>query len=289
MDLGVTAGVDIRTQTWRCREETNMLFKRVVALLALAAGFLGVVACLAGVYPVWLVGSRLNQTNERVFVTLDKVLAAAQDRVRGVQKRLRESKIRTGEIAQNLRDWSTSKAKERLVPAVEIERRVEKLAGHFQTADQWLETSTESIRGIQHVLELGASIGAPVDPILLEKVLEELTSIRARLQETERSINAVHEFAANRVGESDENRLPRVLKLLGSTELMAGAIDTRLEDSVTRLSQIQADAQQLKARRSNYILLMTIGGYLVLAWIAAGQAALCLCGWKNCCRSRSSA
>ena len=266
-----------------------MLFKRGVAPLALAVGFLGVVACMAGVYPVWLLGSRLDQTNERVFVTLDKGLASAEDRVRSVQKRVRESKRRTREIAQDLRDWSTSKAKERLVSAVEIERRAEKLAGHLQMADQWLETSTESIRGIQHVLELGALVGVPVDPISLEKVLEELTSIQGRLQETERSINGVREFTVNRVGESEENRLSRVLKLLGNTELTAGAIDTGLENSVTRLSQMHADAQQLKARISNYILLTTIGGYLVLAWIAAGQVALCLCGWKNCCRSRSSA
>jgi hypothetical protein len=175
------------------------------------------------------------------------------------------------------------------VAAVEIERRAEKLAGHLQTAHQWLETSTESIRGIQHVLELVAWVGAPVDPIALEKVLEELTSIQGRLQEAERSINGIREFTVNRVGESEENRLSRVFTLLGNTELTAGAIDTRLEDSVTRLSQIQTDAQQLKARIGNYILLVTIGGYLVLAWIAAGQAALCVCGWKSCRRSQSPA
>ena len=266
-----------------------MLFKRVLALLALAAGSLGVVACMTGVYPVWLVGSRLDQINERVFVTIDKGLASADDRVRGVQTRLRESKIRSSEIAQNIRDWSTSKPKERGMMTVEIEKRVEKLAGHLQTADQWLETLTESIRGIQHVLELGALVGAPVDPISLENVLQELTSAQGKLQQTERSINGIREFMVNRVGESEDNRLGRVFRLLGNTESTAGAIDTRLEDSATRLSQMQAEAQQLHARISKYILLTTVGSYLVLAWIAAGQAALCLCGWKNCCQSRSSA
>src|SRR5262249_51654845 len=163
------------------------------------------VACMAGVYPAWLVGSRLEQTNERVFVTLDKGLTSAQDRVRAVQKRLRESKTRTSEIAHNLRDWSTSKAKERLESAGAIERRAEKLAGHLQTAHQWLETSTESIRGIQHILELVAWVGAPVDPIALDKVLEELTSIQGSLQEAERSINGIREFTVNRAGESEEN------------------------------------------------------------------------------------
>jgi hypothetical protein len=163
------------------------------------------------------------------------------------------------------------------------------LAGHLQTAHEWLETAAESIRGIQNVLELGAGVGAPVDALSLEKVLEALSSLQYRLQETERSVNAIREFTANRVGESEDNRLSRLLRLLGNTEVIAGAIDNRLEDALARLSQMQTDAQQWESKISHYILLTTLAGSLVLAWIAAGQAALCLCGWKNCRRNRSPA
>jgi hypothetical protein len=265
-----------------------MLFKRVRALLALAAGFLGVIACLAGAYLVWLAGSRLEQANERVFATLDKGLASAQVRVRGVQQRLRESKITTGEIAQSIRDWSASKATERLESALEIKRRADKLAGHLQTADQWLETLTESIGGMQQILELEALAGVPVDPLALQNVLEEFKSIQGRLNQLERSITDVREFGLHRTGESEEDRLSRVFRLLASMELTAGAIDTGLEGLINRLSQVQADARQLKARTDTYLLLTILGGYVVLAWIAAGQAALCRCGWRNWCRSRSS-
>jgi hypothetical protein len=244
---------------------------------------------MVAVYPVWLLRSRLDQANERIFVTLNKGLASAQDRVRRVQQRLRESKTSASEIAQSIRDWSTRRAKERLVSAVEIERRAEKLAGHLQTAHEWLATATKSVRGIQNVLELGVWVGAPVDAMSLEKVLEALTSIQDRLQETERSVTAVRDFTVNRVGESEDNRLSRVFTLLGNTEVVAGAIDTRLENSLTRLSQVLAEAQQWETRVRRCILLTALGGSLVLAWIAAGQVALCLCGWKNFCRDRSSA
>jgi hypothetical protein len=266
-----------------------MVFKRFMALLALAAGFLGVVACMLAVYPIWLVGFRLVRTNERVFVAVDKSLASAQDRVHRVQKRLRESKISTSEITQSLRDWSKSKAKERFMSTVETERRADKLAGHLQTAQQRLETATESIRGIQDVLELGAGVGAPVDAMSLEKVLEALTSIQDRLQETERSVNGIRELAVNQVGASEDNRLSRIFRLLSNTEVIAGAMDDRLEDSLARLSQVQADAQQWQARISHYILLTTLAGSMLLAWIAAGQAALCLCGWKTFRRNPSTA
>jgi hypothetical protein len=258
-----------------------MLCKRFAALLALFAGFLGVVACLGAGYPVWLVQSRLDEANEKVFLVLEEGLAMARERVDGVQKRLRESKIRTGEIAQNIRDWSKSKATERLVSAAEIERKADKLTGYLQTTDQCLETLTDSIRGIQHFMELGALVGVPLDPATLENMIEEFKSIQGTVRETERHIDSAREFAA---GRSEENRRIRVLQLLRKTELVTEAIGVRLEDAGTRLSEMQASTQRWKTRISKYIVMTTIGAYSVLAWIAAGQTALFLYGWKNCCR-----
>jgi DNA repair ATPase RecN len=264
-----------------------MFFNRVVGLLALAFGFLGVVACMAGVYAVWSVGSRLERANNKTFAMIDKGLESSKVRVGGVQMRVEEAKITTTEIGRTLRDWSTGKAKERLVSQRDIESRAEKLAGRLQTADSWFETSAESIRSVQQFLDLGNSIGVPLDPASLEEMLETLTSLRSTLQQTERTVDGIREFAANKEGESEENRLSRVTKLLGRILVTIGDIDTCLEETETRLSELQADARQMKDRISDYILLTTIGGYLVLALIAAGQSALCLCGWKNCCRRRS--
>jgi len=253
-----------------------MLFRRIVGLLALAFGFLGVAACMVGVYAAWSLGSRLETTNNRVFAIIDKGLRSGQDGVCRVQERVKESKITSTEIGQSLRDWSTRRAKEGLVSRLEFDSRAEKLAGYFQTADSWLETSVESIRGVQQVLELANSIGAPLDPASLEEVLENTTSLRSTLQQTKRKVDEIREFTANK--ESEENRLSRLAKLLGRILVTIGEIDTRLEESVKRLSKLQADARQLQATTSAYIFGTTIGCYVLLAWIAAGQAALCLRG-----------
>ena len=219
---------------------------------------------------------------------MSEILALRDPQRRSVDQRVRESKIRTSEIDPKLRDWRAGKAKERLASAVEIKSRVEKIVGRLQTADQLLQKSMDSIGVIRHALDWLVLIGVPADSISPEKVLEKLTSTQGKLREIESSINGVGEFTVNRVGESENNRLSRVFELLGNTELTAGAIDTRLEDTANRLSQMQADAQQLKASTSNYILVTIIGGYLIFAWIAAGQAALCLFGWKNCSRRRAA-
>jgi chromosome segregation ATPase len=266
-----------------------MLFKRVLGLLTLAFGFLGVVSCVAGVYAVWSLGSRLERANDKLFAMIDKGLAVSQDRIREVETRIKESKITTDEFGQRLRDWSTSRAKEGLVSRLEIESRAEKLVGRLQTAESWLETSTESIRSVQRVMELCNSIGVPMDPASLEEVLENITSLRSRLQQTERTVDGIRAITADKEGESEETRLSRVTTLLGRILVTIGDMDTRLEESVTRLSELQTDARQLKATTSAYILVATVGCYVLLAWIGAGQAALCRWGWTKCRPSRSAA
>ncbi len=258
-----------------------MQFKRLVALLALAAGFVGIPACIVGALAVWSLAARLERINAAVFAMLDKGLAAAQDRARSVQERVKESKITGTEIEQRFRDWGTRKAKEGLVSQLEIEGRAEKLSGHLKTADAWLEMSAESVRSVQQVLELGNSIGAPLDPASVQEALSTILSLQNTLQEAERTVDEIREFAANKAGESEEIRLPRVTKLLGRVLVTIGEMDTRLQDSITRLSELQTHARELKAKTSGYILVASIACYVFLAWIAAGQAALFQWGLSN--------
>lgn len=265
-----------------------MLLKRVLALLALAFGLLGVVASTAAVYAVWLLGSGLQQANEKVFATIDRGLASSQERVRGVQKRVKESEITTTEVTQKLRDWTATNARERLVSQLDIENRAVKLGGQLRTVDTWLETTTESIRGVQRVLELGNSLSASADSASLGDELTKLEEVQGRLQQAEQTVDGIRAFATVKEGEPEQSRLSRVTKLLGRTQLIISGIDKSLENSAARLAELRTDAQQMKATTSNSIWSATIGCYLLLAWILAGQAALCLCGWSNCCRSRSS-
>lgn len=257
-----------------------MAFKRVGALLALALGALGVVACTAGVYGVWLLGCRFETANERVFAALDKRLASTQERVRGVQKRMKEARISTSEITQSLRDWSTGKAEQRLLLQFEIARRAECLASHLRTADSWLETSTESTQAVQNILEFRKLAGGQVDPASLDDVLASLGSLRNTLQQAESKVDEIRAFAAGKGGESEANRLARATKLLGRIVVTIGELDTRLDEPVARLSELRTDTQSLKTTTSNYIHWTTIGCYAILAWIAAGQIALCRCSWQ---------
>jgi DNA-binding transcriptional MerR regulator len=257
-----------------------MFLKHVATLLAVVFGFLGAVACLAGIYGVWLVRSRLEEINVRVFSVVDNSLVSATDRLRSVQKRIEEAKITSNEIETKVRDWSLRKAKETLALRIEIETRTEKLARHLETADTWLETSTEWIRSVQEVLELGNKFGGSADPSSFDDVVEKLDDVRSKLQQTGQTIDGIRTFLTGKSEESEDTRFSRVMKLLGRLLLTTAEIDTRLESTVTRLTELQTDAQRYKARTSNYILAASIACCLLLAWIGAGQVALCRCGWK---------
>jgi hypothetical protein len=259
----------------------DMQFKRLVALLALAAGSVGILVCIVGAFAAWSLGARLERTNAAFFATIDKGLVAAQDRAHSLQERVEESKITSAEIDQRFRDWDTRKTKEALVSRVDIEGRAEKLSSHLETAESWLEKVADSIQSVQQIMELGNTIGATVDPATVQEVLTNILSVRNTLQETERKVAEIRKFAINQANESEEARVSRVTKLTGRVLLTIGEIDTRLEDSVIRLAELQTRARQSKTQISAYILVTTVACFLLLVWIAAGQAALCQWGWSN--------
>jgi hypothetical protein len=265
------------------------MLKRLLAFLFAVLGLFGVIACIAGGYAVWTISSRLQQANEKAFTRLDQGLATVESRVQRVSERVRQAKITTDEIKDKLKDWATLEVKERIAARFEIEKRTEKVAGQLQVADAWLESSAESVRDAQHLLEVGQSLGARADPAALDDVLGHITIVLGEVREAEEAVAEFREFALVKEGEPEQNRLARALKLLARVLLTVTEADKRLERCVARLSEARDNTREMKERTSRTITLATIVCYVVLAWIALGQMALCWCGLRGCCRSRAPA
>src|SRR5215213_4713202 len=96
-------------------------FERLVSLFAFLLGSLGVVVCAAAIGFVLWMGSRLTQTNERVFNHIDASLTAVRDRILGANKRVKESKITTKVIGENIRNWMQEKTSERFALRLKVE------------------------------------------------------------------------------------------------------------------------------------------------------------------------
>src|SRR6478609_3126834 len=140
--------------------------------IALLFGSLGIVLCIAAIAVAWVIGARLKQSNEKVFARIDMSLAAARDRVLKAKDRVQESKITADEIGQRVKDWARKESSERLASRLKLERRTEQLAVNLRQTDRWLEFSGASLQGVQQIVEIASSLGAPVDASMVDPLLE---------------------------------------------------------------------------------------------------------------------
>jgi hypothetical protein len=267
----------------------TMPFKRHLPLLASFLGLLGVVVCVAGIAAVWSIGSQLSRTREHVFDGIDETLAAVRDRVLGAQRRVQESKITTEDIEQSLRDWTRKETSERLASRLKVEEKAGQLALRLQQADLWLQISGASIQGVQQTLEVGSSIGAPVDAALINPLLAKLALLRSQLKQATKKADEIRERAAEIAnGESLEERIDQAVQLTLRAVLTLGEIDSRLGEFADRVSEIQAEAKRLRSKALRWIVTATIVAVLLIGWMGVGQASLCLHGWKGYRRTCST-
>lgn len=266
------------------------MLRRVVGLVALAMGLVGVVACTAGAYGVWKVQTRLNSANDKVFDAIDRGLNAAQDRIPVARQRVQQAKLTTDDVKDALGAWARRQAEEefleRLAAKLEIDRRADQLAGHLNAVDLRLDASEMAVRDVRQLLEIGQNLGADVDPTATDDVLELLASLQAQLKETQETVNEVRRLTDTHP-KSVQDRLARVVKLLARVVATFADIDSRLDRCAARLSELRANAQQLHEKTSRWILQGALVSYGLLAWMAAAQAALARFGFQLCFRRRT--
>jgi hypothetical protein len=211
-----------------------------------------------------------------------------RDRVLDAQARVQESKLTTEDIQQSLKDFTRKKTSEKLENRLAIEKKTETLSKGLEQADLWLELSTTSIQNVEQVFELGNSLGAPVDPTSLEPLIGKLANLRSQLSQATETVEGIHERAAEIAeGEPRKERIEQAVQLALRAVATLGEIDSRLGESVDRLSETQTKGQQLKSRTHSYIFATQIGAVLLIAWMAVGQVCLCRSGWQAYRRTRS--
>lgn len=254
-----------------------MRFQRFLAFLAMCFGFVGIVVCVAGIAGVCAVGSRVARANEHVFAAIDKSLSTVHARVLSAQGRVRDLKITTEEIRQTVKDWAQNETGERLATRLQIEQKAVQLARGIEQLDQWMELSAASMQGLKQALELGSSIGAPLDPAFFDPLLTRVETLRSQLSEVTGTVDGIRERAvALAAGKPFEERRNQAAQLAVRVLATFGQIDTRLGELAQQFSQTKMTAQRLHSRTHMAILVAQVAAILVLLWMAAGQVCLCL-------------
>lgn len=264
------------------------LCKRVLSLAALLLGLVGLVGCTAAIVGAWLVSGRLSQATEDLFGKIDGAFIVVGERVAQTQDRLQAAKTTTEDVEKALKGWAKREAGERLVLRVEAEEKAERLAFALMQADQWLELSASSAETVQGVLSMGSSTGAPTETVLLDRLLEEIGALRGQLAEAAELVEGIRGHTADDGGEKTlDQRIDQAAQLALRVIATLSSVDSRLEKFEGRLSETRQEVLRWKTTTLRWIVIATIGVSLVMAWMGAGQVALCFFGWKGLGRARA--
>lgn len=265
-----------------------MLIKRLLAALAAIFGLVGVVGCVAAMPAVLSLGSRLSRANDRAFAMLDTSLATAKERVLDAQRRAAESRITTEDVRQAVQEWTRVESRQRIASHLQIESKAERAAATLRQAITCLETSAALLQGVQSAMDWGGSIGAPMDTARVEQMSAGVADLLGRSRQVAETADTIREYAAASLKEDpQEDRTALAVQLASRALAALVEIETRLGETADRLSDARARTGQIKSRAHNYIVAAEVVALSLLAWLAAGQAALCVYGWRNGRKSSS--
>lgn len=260
---------------------------RILRLLTLLLGLVGLVGCIAAIIGAWSVRARLNQATENVFATIDDSVVVVRERLTQTQARIEASKITMEGIAGGLKDWAKRETGERLALRLDMAEKTERLGAALRQADHWLEVSESSVELVQRALSMGSSTGAPIDTTSVDRLIEEITSLRVQLAEATVVIGRIHERTT---GVSEQKSLKEKIEQAAQLALRVvatlGLLDSRLKKLENGLSETQGNLQELGVRALRWILVVTVGITLLAVWMAAGQIALSLLAWNGLRRTR---
>ncbi len=225
---------------------------------------------------------RLRHTTETVFDRAGNSLVVIQERTKRTQDRVQASAITTEDIAASLKEWSKREAAQQLAEQLNLAEKSDKLRPVMQQADDWLELSASSAESVQQALSIVSALGAQIDTGIIDRVIDEIASLRVQLTEATDFVEKIQEqTTATLRDETLEERIPRAVQLTVRVIATLSSVDSRLEKFATRLLETQKNLQVLKIKTIRWIWVVTITVAILVAWMAAGQFALSWLVWKS--------
>jgi chromosome segregation ATPase len=220
----------------------------------------------------------LGGATHAVFDAIDRSLVVARDRVEKARGRVEAAKITTEEVEQSLKDWAKRQAGKRVAEKLKVAERTEQLTVTMNQADQWLEVSQSSVELVQQVLSLASSAGAAVDVGAVDAIHEDIASLRSKLADATEVVDEIHRRTSGE--DSLETWREQAVRSAVHAVVTLSSIDSRLKGLEGKLAEVGSNLVGQKATLLRSFSLGAVVSTFLLAWMAAGQAALCGLGWK---------
>jgi hypothetical protein len=256
--------------------------QRILHLLSLIVGFVGLCACIAAIIAIWFINARLIVGAEKLFAVIDDTLVQVQQRADQAQDQVQSLKITTSDIGRNVKEWTQAEASGRLASQIAIGEKAERLASGLQQADQWLEVAESSVQVVQKAFEVAGSIGLHVRSDRPDRLLKEVGSLRNRLADALEPVENIRQRATEVRDEGlPLQRLEPIMDLALRVIATLSSVDAQIETFQGQLLEMQTKAQDAKAVALRSIRIAAIVTSLLFGWMAAGQYSLCYLGWRG--------
>jgi chromosome segregation ATPase len=254
--------------------------KRFFGLLAFVVGLVGLLGCIAVLGLAGANHTRLQKKTTQVFAELDQFLLLVDGRLVQTQKRVNTAKLTTKTIEQTLQGWTTRESRRLLSHRLEVVEKTQYLASALEQADEWLVFSESVVELAKRGLSLGQDRQEVAKSI--DRLVADLALLRGQIEEAQKLVadlrERIHELDDEEsVGERVEQAAKLVLRVIATL----GVVDTRLADIRTNVSQTQIQLQEFNGTVRQWITWGVVAVGVLSLWMAAGQVALSLFGWRG--------
>ncbi|MCC9607821.1 hypothetical protein LOC68_03170 [Blastopirellula sp. JC732] len=256
--------------------------KRILSIIGLIFGTIGVIACTVVIFYIWSVSFRLADATVTLFDVGDKMLHGAGERVEQIDSRVQSLKITTNEIEQTAKNWVKKEAAEAVGSKLHVQEKAEALLVELDKAEKWLEITEQSALVMQHGIDVTQSLGLNVDVEPAQKLMTEIDGIQTQLDEGLEIARNISQRVAELGDEKLEtNATEQIAKLALRVTATLGLIDGRIEQIKGALQKLEVALYHYEKEVLMWVNLTAWGLTFLFVWLGAGQGALCYLGWRG--------
>jgi len=256
--------------------------KRFLCLLAILAGALGLIGCVAATLLTWQVRQRVTQATDRVFAATDESLDQVIQRLSRTRDRVHSLRLTSNEVRDSVKNWTAAKVEGGLKKQLASEARANRIAGGLDQADQWVEISESSMQLALRAMEIGHSLGFPMNLDRADVPLTDLRSLREDFAQARESLEGIRAHLSQ--PDSNQESRDRIGKIVAASARVIGTlgmIDSRLDSLVETVERIARKLKSAQDTTNGWRGLIACCIIAVVCWMAIGQASLLYLGWRS--------
>ncbi len=248
---------------------------------ALIFGYVGLFLCVLGMIFVVVSSRKVDNSNKKIFATLNEILETVEERKNEVRVRFDITVKTVISVKEKLEQWSNDKEEEvSHEDKIWLDKKLEELLILLSQADQWMELSQSSLQVVNQAIELANSSGASIETTLTKRIFEEVSSVRESLTQLTEEVESIdRQFSVNEKFDINEIILGSVFdfsdKKIASVDIALGHLKT-LDNEIAKAKQ---SLDRYKNKISAWIRNICILMVLIITWMAIGQLSLSTIGW----------